>query len=367
MDDQRPLPTIPIPPAQRWREFRLLYLPRLVFLLGIVGAALLWTRWIAPATLVAEAEVRQAEVRAPQAGVLTGLQVAIYQTVEANQVIGHIVVADPKLMEASLAVIRAEVGMLSASMAGVTDRQRVALEFERLRLDWMNARVEFAALRGRLQLAETDIARMEPLHRSGVMTEENFVQLKMQRDSLAAQVSEQSSLVSRLDPVLSAMAPNGDQPADLKIDSALAAAIKVQEAKLKLVEQQLQPVPLVAPMSGVVSVALRKVGETVVAGEPILRITSPRADVLSGYMRQPLPFEPKEGMPVEIRSRSRSRVRAESKIVKVSPAMETMTPTLVSALHLPPTPLPEPALKVQIQIPDQFTVRPGEFVDVVVR
>jgi hypothetical protein len=70
-------------------------------------------------------------------------------------------------------------------------------------------------------------------------------------------------------------------------------------------------------------------------------------------------------MPVEIRSRSTPRVSAASKIVAMGPTMEPLTPTLISAMHLPPTPVPEPGLKIQVAIPTGFVVRPGEFVDVI--
>ncbi|MBI5693298.1 MAG: hypothetical protein HZC55_24735 [Verrucomicrobia bacterium] len=365
-DDQAPLPPIPVPPAQRWREVRLLYLPRTVFALGVVGVVLLWSRWVAPATIVAEAEAVQAEVRSAQAGTLLGLKVAAFQEVQANEVLGHVATVDPKLLEATLAVIRAEVGMLSSTMAGATDRLRVALEFERLQVEWMTARVELAALRGKLQVAEGDLDRMTPLHRSGVVSEENFAQLKAVRDSLVEQVAEQTKLVARLEPAIRSFAGVGEGGAATSPDSALATAIKVQDAKLKLAEQQLTPVPLVSPIAGVVAAVFRRTGEAVVAGEPILRITAKKPDRLSGFMRQPLPFEPKVGMPVEIRSRAGSRQSARAAILNVGAGMETLTPSIVAAMRLPPAPLPEPGLRIQIAIPEGFVVKPGEFVDVLV-
>src|SRR5207253_2610956 len=100
----------------------------------------------------------------------------------------------------TLAVIRAEVAMLGASMAGATDRQRVALEFERLQLDWMNHRVDRAALQGKLQQAEADVAHAEPLHKAGLLAEDTFTQLKITRDSLNAQIAEKNKLIARLQP-----------------------------------------------------------------------------------------------------------------------------------------------------------------------
>src|SRR4051812_33109858 len=152
--DSRILTLIPTPPAQRWREVRLLYLPRGVFICGVLLVAWMWREAVAPSSMVAEAEVVGSELRTSQAGVIASLKVTLNQPVHAGETVGFVSAANPRLLDASLAVIRAEVGMLTATMAGATDRQRVALEFERLQLDWMNHRVERAALQGDLQQAE---------------------------------------------------------------------------------------------------------------------------------------------------------------------------------------------------------------------
>ncbi|MBI4625554.1 MAG: hypothetical protein HY736_20320 [Verrucomicrobia bacterium] len=365
--DPRLLTPIPTPPAQRWREVRLIYLPRVVFALGVMVAALLWTRWVAPATLVAEADIVQADVRSAQAGVLASLKVAMLQPVRAGEIVGHVATANPRLLEATLAVIRAEVGMLSATMQGATDRQRVVLEFERLQLDWMSHRVELAALKGRLQQTEADLARAEPLHRTGLVTDESFDQLKTNRDALAAQVNEQSRLVAQMEPVIRSFASPDAQTAGLSSETALAAAIKVQEAKLRLAEEELTPVALVAPIDGVVSLVLRRLGETVTAGEIILRISATRSERLTGFIRQPIPFEPKPGMAAEIRTRTTSRQSANTKILHVGPVMEAISPTLLAAMRLPPMQVPEPGLRIQFALPEGLTLRPGEHVDVIIR
>src|SRR3954467_10625311 len=108
MDDPRLLPPIPTPPAQRWREVRLLYLPRIVFVAGVITAGFLWRHWVAPATLVAEAEGIQAEIRTTQSGALPNLQVSLPQPVRAGEVVGHVTASNPQLLEATLSVIRAE-------------------------------------------------------------------------------------------------------------------------------------------------------------------------------------------------------------------------------------------------------------------
>ena len=367
MDDPRILEPIPTPTVQRWREVRLLYLPRAVFVLGVIVAAIMWSSYVTPATLVAEASLMHAEVRATQPGVIVGMKVELLHPVRANQVIGHVAPTNLPVLEATLAVIRAEVGTLTASMSGGTNKQSGTLEFEKMQLDWMNRRVDLALLEGSVQQAEADLASAERLFKQGIGTEQRVTQLKSTLETLAKQVAERSRLVAQLEPTIRSHAPLGEKDAGLMAKSALEAAIEVQDAKLRLAEEQLKPVPLVAPMDGVVSQKLRHEGEAVTAGETIVRISAAQADRLTGFLRQPLSFDPKPGMIVELRSRKASRQVAMSKILQVGPAMEPIFPTLLSALRLPEKPAPEPGLRVEIAMPRGFDLRPGEFVDVMVR
>ncbi len=366
MNDPRILGPIPTPPAQRWKEFRLLYLPRAMFLVGVVAAAWLWSNWVAPATLVAEADFTHVEVRAPQAGMLVGLKIEVLQTVKAGDVIGQVASANPRVLDATLAVIKADIGMLNASLAGLTDAQRVTIALERMQLDWMNHRVELASLRGRLQQAEADLTRGTPLHAAAMITEEAYEQMKITRDSLTAQVEEQSKLVAYLEPLVKTLATPEAQAAALSPDAALASGIKLQEAKLQLAEAQLNPLPLVAPMSGIIALQLRRTGETVVAGEPVLRISATKPERLVGFLQQPIPFEPKVGMSAEIRTRTLHRHIAATKILQVGPAMEPILPTLIAAMRLPTSPAPESGLRVEFALPQGLTLVPGEHVDVVI-
>lgn len=367
MNDPRILGPIPTPPSQRWREIRLLYLPRIMFALGVVVAAWLWRTGVAPAMLVAEAEIQRAEVRTVQSGVLASLKVDMLQNVRAGDVVGHVAQANPRLLDATLAVIRADVAMLAATMAGATDRQRNAIEFEKIQIDWMSRRVDLATLRGRLQQAESQLARNEPLHKAGLITDENYEQLKTDRQSLAAQVEEQTRLVAQMEPIVRSLAPRDEKDDGLSPESALSAAIKVQDAKLRLAEEQLMPQPLLAPIDGVVADIRRRAGENLTAGDVVLVITDPRIQRLTGFMRQPLPMEPKVGMVAEVQTRGPERRMATTKVTEVAGAMEPLPMAIMAALRLPASPSPESALRVQLAVPSGLTLRPGEHVDVTIR
>src|SRR4051794_14995929 len=98
--DPRLLTAIPVPPAQRWREVRLLYLPRILFLLGVLFVAWAWRDAVAPSVIVAEAETIGADLRATQSGVVASLKVSLNQTVHSGEVIGHIAAANSRLLDA---------------------------------------------------------------------------------------------------------------------------------------------------------------------------------------------------------------------------------------------------------------------------
>lgn len=360
------LPPIPTPPSQLWRQVRLQYLPVLVFVIGLLAAAIIWTRWVAPPTLVGEAEAVRTELRSAQAGRLEGLRVELLQPVKAGQTLGHVLVNEPRVLAASLAVIRAEIEMMRTTMDPVVGQQRAALDLEQLQLEWMKSRVELAELRGSLHQAESTLTRTAQLHRSKLVTDDEYDLALNARDTLAARVAGQQELITQLEPRLRAL--SSDQGGVPSATVGLAAAIKHKEEELKLLEAQLGPVPLVAPIDGVITSLTRRTGEMVAAGEPILQITAARTERIVGFVRQPLNLEPKPGMLVEVRTRTFHRQTGTATVAQVSQQLEPILPSLLAAMRLPVSNVPtEFGLRVHISPPTGLTLRPGEQVDVIIR
>ena len=135
------LSPIPIPPARHWLEIRRRILPVAVFACSVLIAAHLWQTAVAPPTLLAEVESVQAEIRSIQGGTLVSLEVDLLQTVSAGTVVGYLMPADPEVLAASLAVIRAEIDYLQTSLDPVLQGRRVELDFKNLKLNWMRERV----------------------------------------------------------------------------------------------------------------------------------------------------------------------------------------------------------------------------------
>src|SRR5262245_52433963 len=106
------LPPIPVPRAQRWREFRIQAVPALVFLGALFAVALVWRQYVAPATLTGELEIVRQNVVSLKPGLLVQLQATVLQPVKAGDVIATVVTTDPKILASSLAVVQAEIKLL---------------------------------------------------------------------------------------------------------------------------------------------------------------------------------------------------------------------------------------------------------------
>jgi multidrug resistance efflux pump len=353
------LPPIPTPPTQLWKQLRLQYLPVVIFIAGVAAAVLLWTQWVAPPTLIGEVEAVRTELRAGQAGLLTELNTDMLQTVKAGQVIGRVIPTDSKLLAASLAVVRGEIEVL---------RTTTDMNFERLRLDWMSKRVELVTLQSELHQAEATLARVIALHRIKLVTDEQFDQAKNARDAVEARLKAHAELIKRLEPQLQSLETEGSRTITAAAAEGLNAAINQKEAQLRLIEAQFSPLPLVAPIDGVVTQLFRRSGENVASGEPILQISATRADRIIGFLRQPLPLEPKPGMEVEVRTRTFIRRVGIARVAQVGELLEPISPTLLAAMRLPVTTVPtDMGLRVHVTPPQDLTLRPGEQVDLIIR
>lgn len=353
------LPPVPTPSSQLWRQLRLQYLPVVIFALGVVAATVLWTKWVAPPTLIGEAEAVRTEVRSPQSGMLADLTIDLLQPVKAGQVIGRVIVNDPKVLDASLAVIRAEIEVLRTS----TD-----MNFERLRLDWMTKRVELVSLRSQLHQSEATLARFMQLHRLKLVTDEEFDVAKNTRDAVEARMKAQEELINRIEPELRPLEATDGRTIPAAAAAGLRAAVKQREEQLRLIEAQLSPQPLIAPIDGVVTLIHRRTGETVAGAESILQISATHSTRIIGFLRQPLPVEPKSGMEVEVRTRTFLRRVGTARVAQVGTQLEPISPTLLAAMRLPVASIPTDfGLRVHVTAPEGLALRPGEQVDLIIR
>jgi multidrug resistance efflux pump len=351
------LPPIPVPPALRWREFRVRFLPVLLFMLALGGVAFIWERNVSAPMFVGAVEGRSAHVASPYAAKILKLNVDRFQTVTKGTPLAVLEPTDPRI---ALSVVQSELDILRAKLDPYLTRQRTATDYEQLRMDWLAQRVDLATARANLQGARDELRRQEALHGQKLVSDDLYELAVTAEAALAAEVSERSNLVQttemnlqRLDVTVSSQQTNdfADQ---------FTVTLQAEEQKLKAAAVGAEPITLVAPMDGEVSSIYHQAGENIPEGDPILTITGMEPERIVAYLRQPVPFEPKVGEQVEVRTRTFQRQTSLARINNVGAQFEMITNVLAVAR---PSGTYDFGLPVEITLPPGLKVRPGEVVD----
>jgi multidrug resistance efflux pump len=348
---------IPIPRSLRWREFRIRVLPILLFVVALGSAGYLWKYNLTSPALVGMVEVRNAQVSSPYSGKIAQLNVDRFQSVTQGTFVAVLIPDDPRT---ALNVIQSELNLLQAKLSPHLTQQRNETDYERLRMDWLLQRVDLATARVNLERARNELQRNEELHRQKLISDDIYDIVLKTEQALAVEVLERSNLVSDAALGLKRLEIMGaPQPGENPVQS-LMAALQTEEQKLSQAAAGTEPVTLVAPINGMVSLVERQPGENLSAGDPIMTITASEPEHIISFLRQPIPVEPRVGMPVEVRTRTFQVQSGVAHIENVSSHFEGITNAL--AIVRPGVPM-DLGLAIEISLPPGLKVRPGELVD----
>ena len=222
-------------------------------------------------------------------------------------------------------------------------------------------RAQLAGARVNLQLAEADFRRTEELFKDKIVAQRVFDQAKAAQERLRQEVYELAQLVAEGERNFNSLQlTNTVEISKVNVDP-LRAAIAVQEAKLRLTEAELSPLTLKAPMDGIVSAIYHRSGEAVTAGEAIVAIATLAPVRIVGYLRFPILNEPKVGMQVQVRTRGLHREASPARILEVGAQLESVPAALLGPMRLTG---PELGLPIDISLPANLKIRPGELVDI---
>lgn len=355
MSSPRP---IPIPWSARWREFRVRYVPLIFFalLVGAIGVMLKY--YSATGNLHGIGEGVRSLLAAPQPARIEQWLVAPYTIVEQGTAVA---VLSPVDARADFDLLRSLFEMarvrLQPSLA-----ENNAMNFERIRVELLKTRSELAVARVKLELAERDVLRNTPLYKEKLVAEDIYELSVNARDALKAEVEEKAKASSEIEHRLEELRSIGE-PDALSNASAIPEWLSQLEQAQASAASNLQPLTLLAPITGMTGVPLRQPGEFVLAGEPLLAINALRSDRVVAYLRQPYPLEPKVGMPARVTTRTKPRQVFWSHIEQIGAHMEILTNSLAIVR---PDALVDVALPVMLPVPDDITVRPGEIVDLLI-
>ena len=360
------LPVIPTPPSQRWREFRIAFVPPLVFLGTLLTIFLVWKNYVSPPTLIGQVEPVIAAVTSRNAGVLTNLFVQRFQEVRAGEAVAEVHVTDHRRYDTELELLRSQIALSQLELGTLADRQRLSLDYETLRVDYMRQQTELQMAKAQLPHAQFDVELSKRLLGEKVVSEFEYHYFLSSYDSLKAQVDQLTKNVEELEQKLvdvSEMAqgvPGAGATRDL-----LARLTQLQQEQRTLEALGSAPLLIEAPISGVVAEVLHRPGENLLPGDAILTISSKRSDRIVGYLRPPFSIQPKMGMAVEIRPRAQPRLSAETRISGVGASMEVIK----NAVLIRPNAPAELGLPVAVSIPESLRneLRPGELIDISIR
>jgi len=354
MTNPDPLPPVPSPPEQYWRQFRVNIIPGLTFVAVLGVTVWLWGKNLANPLVMGQAESIFSEIASPRPGRIEQLKVSLFQDVKAGDVIAIVDATQPLVLTNTIAVIHAEMNLIRAE-ASLDNGDKIRLaDFH---LSWMMRRAELAAAQAQLTYARQALDRAAALQAEKIDDLDSLQIAQRDYDQLTLQVEQMKTAVEAAEKSWRALdsASAADEP------PATKAALAVAEQNLKLAEAQLQPIILTAPISGRVSRVDKLAGATVVEGVPIVTIASTTPNRIISYLNQPLRIVPQVGMRAEVRSRGLVRKTGAATVTEVGPRMELFdAPLRVRGMGA----AQERGLPIMISIPPDLAIRPGEIVDI---
>ncbi len=347
-----PLPPIPTPPGQHWREFRIKVLPFLMFACIVVGAVFIWRYLIMPTNLVGQVESITASVTTTAPGLLSELRVDRFSEVTNGQPIAVVLTFDPELTKASLAAIEAS---LQANKARIDFNGVQSIDnATKLRLELLSQQTLLSIAQVKLQEAETNLDMNSILLRDRIIAPAQYNIVKAQRDSLRSEVADRTKLVTQWDADLRRLAPIQSDVLT-NWDAVIGEEIGKQQEQLRQLQK---PLVLKAPISGKVNAILHRAGERIMPGLPILTITPANAERIVAYLRQPITIHPKVGDTVQVTTRTPRRQIRNAYVLQVGTQMELINPILLPYAK----PVPEEGLPIAVSLPSDLDLLPGEIV-----
>ena len=354
MESRKP---IPIPAWLRWREFRCRKLPPIIFAATLLAVIGLWMASVQPPAIVSRAVAQKADVVALVTGSMLSLNVDKYQSVEKGETLALI---QPDGVRAELDAFRLRMEFLRNQFDPMVEKKRNAVDYYRLRLEWLEQRVVLAVAKVNLQKAENELSRASQLFQERLISKDQLDLSQKTVEALAAEVTETAKLVSEMETAM-----EGLQELDVFAAAESEAIAKHLQAGLQShlenIEQLSQPYTLQAPIAGKISQIRRLPGENVVKGELVFTVTAEESTQLLAYVKHPIRIPIKLGTPVRLQTRGPSRKEASSHVEGIGPEWETLGDS-ASFAELGAS--PNLGLPILLALPPELEVRPGEWVDV---
>ena len=339
---------------------------------------------------IAQAQTIQIAPTVP--GRLQSVSVRLFEKVSKGQILA---VLDDELLQAELATASAEVQRLMAELVAtqdslqaeaanqettwIADRRRFFVDVENARLRILELKTVIETDRIILQ----DLALEVKIARE-LIAEEAIAPYELQKaqalyNALATKIVENQRLLAQAEDDLKQAGQRRReftrrQPVHPSVDSALELirkAITVQERTVEHILARISELVLESPFDGVVTQIpqrpgqvtarqmLRRSGESVLAGEPILTVTSDSSSEVIAYIGEDQVVGIREGMEVLLIKDSEPQQIAPSLVSYIGPVTEEMPVRLWRNPNFPQWGRP-----FLVKVPQQMELTPGELVGI---
>jgi len=344
------------------------------------------------------AQGRFRQISAPVDGRLRIVSVELFEKVSKGQVLATL--DDEQQLNEQIAMVSAEIERLMAELIATQDvltaeaanrETDKAIAQRRFSVDVENARLRILGLK---TVIETDRMMLHDLALEVKITkqlldEQAIAPYEHQKaqglyDALAKTIEENENLLARAEEDLKQTERRRDEFAQRQlvhpsVDSAIEVfhkAVTVQERMIDQFLTQLSKLVLKSPVDGVVvqiqaggvnqaalrrigEGILRKPGEFVLAGDPILVIAEERPRQVIAFIREDQLNLIREGTTVELIKSAEPAQIARSQVTYVGPAVEQMPPRLWRNPAIPQWGRP-----FLVKVPPQMKLIPGEQVGI---
>lgn len=376
----------------RQGSLRFHMVPILVWIAAVAAVVALFVQRSQQCFVVGLANGGSYNITATSNGRVRSVPVKLFQHVQAGETLVVInTVADDEALrselEAESAALEMELTRLRAELAAAEEefRLRVAgyedahaealarmtVDLERARLDALEIRATLEPDRVLLKDYELEVRINRELLSKGAIEAYELQKAQAQFDFMAKTVQENEQRLEvaqkNVDEAAKRLAAWESRKASIaSLNTTLdpiRAAMAVQQKRLdQLLQEQLrqrEELPLVAPADGVVCQILRRSGDSVLLGEPMMTIAKPVAETLIGWASEEYADQLSEGRKVRIIRRGAGGQVATSEITGVG------TGYVQKPMELWFDPkVPEYGLAFEVAIPPGMTVRPNEKVGI---
>ena len=352
-------------------------LPALTWAAVLVGVLFLLQVRIVLHDVVGFASEVQVEVSPQETGRLTALMVRPFQQVTAGEPVATLDDLAVRIeLDASLLDIDRLQAELTAARARLemqnTDRKADLLGLRRrLELDQSQALTERIGEEGRLERDQAsllglaaELKRIAELA-GDIVSQRRFDDIRAEHDSLANRIEGRRQTIEALKQAEAGALERGQMIGQelgrsLTDDQLepLVQAIKVAVERVRDIRRRIEARVLRAPVTGRVDQILRRPGEVIRLGDPVLSLVVEQTTEVVAYLKESQMEQVRPGDLVEVRRRRELSQSAEGEVVHLGPAVAE----LPVQLRVDPS-RPEFGRPMLVRVPSSFKLIPGEPVD----